>query len=64
MGVAEIEAFLAHLAQERHVAASTQNRVLSALLFLYKILLTARSCRAFQYGSCLAIKAPAYGAYT
>ncbi len=32
----EIEAFLAYLAQERHVAASTQNQALSALLFLYK----------------------------
>jgi integron integrase len=36
MGAAEIEAFLAYLAQERHVAASTQNQALSALLFLYK----------------------------
>ena len=32
----EIEAILAYLAQERHVAASTQNQALSALLFLYK----------------------------
>jgi len=36
MGRAEIEAFLTHLAVERHVAASTQNQALSALLFLYK----------------------------
>ncbi|MCX6034709.1 MAG: integron integrase [Chloroflexi bacterium] len=36
MGAPEIEAFLAYLAQERHVAASTQNQALSALLFLYK----------------------------
>jgi integron integrase len=36
MGAPEIKAFLAYLAQERHVAASTQNQALSALLFLYK----------------------------
>jgi integron integrase len=36
MGTPEIEAFLVYLAQERHVAASTQNQALSALLFLYK----------------------------
>jgi len=36
MGRVEIEAFLTHLAVERHVAASTQNQALSALLFLYK----------------------------
>src|SRR5262249_52030038 len=36
MGRGEIEAFLTHLAVERHVAASTQNQALSALLFLYK----------------------------
>jgi site-specific recombinase XerD len=36
MGAPEIEAFLAYLAQERDVAASTQNQALSALLFLYK----------------------------
>src|SRR6266568_7155514 len=39
MGTAEIEAFLTHLAVERHVAASTQNQALSALLFLYKAVL-------------------------
>lgn len=39
MGVPEIEAFLAHLAVEGNVAASTQNQALSALLFLYKHLL-------------------------
>jgi len=32
----EIEAFLNHLALEGHVAASTQNQALSALLFLYR----------------------------
>jgi len=36
MGRAEIEAFLTYLAVDRHVAASTQNQALSALLFLYK----------------------------
>jgi site-specific recombinase XerD len=36
MGKAEVEAFLTHLAVERHVAASTQTQALSALLFLYK----------------------------
>ncbi len=36
MGRLEIEAFLSHLAVDRHVAASTQNQALSALLFLYK----------------------------
>jgi hypothetical protein len=35
MGTVEIEAFLTHLAIKRHVSASTQNQVLSALLFLY-----------------------------
>ena len=39
MGRVEIEAFLTHLAVERHVAASTQNQALSALLFLYKAVL-------------------------
>jgi integron integrase len=39
MGRGEIEAFLTHLAVERHVAASTQNQALSALLFLYKAVL-------------------------
>ncbi len=36
MGVREIEQFLAHLAVTCHVAASTQNQALSALLFLYR----------------------------
>jgi integron integrase len=33
---AAVEAFLTHLAVERHVAASTQNQALAALLFLYR----------------------------
>lgn len=36
MGVSEIEAFLTYLAVDQHVAASTQNQALSALLFLYR----------------------------
>ncbi|MCK9386120.1 MAG: integron integrase [Nevskia sp.] len=36
MGSAEIEAFLSMLANQRDVAASTQNQALAALLFLYK----------------------------
>ena len=35
MGKAEIEAFLTYLATERHVAPSTQNQALQAILFLY-----------------------------
>jgi integron integrase len=36
MGAPEIEAFLTHLAVEKHVSASTQNQAFSALLFLYR----------------------------
>ncbi|MBU2792027.1 hypothetical protein HAQ01_01050 [Acidithiobacillus thiooxidans] len=36
MGVAEVEAFLSYLANERHVSSSTQNQAKAALLFLYK----------------------------
>jgi site-specific recombinase XerD len=36
LGAAEVEAFLTHLAVAGKVAASTQNQVKSALLFLYK----------------------------
>lgn len=36
MGADEIRAYLSHLAIEGHVAASTQNVALSALLFLYR----------------------------
>ena len=36
MGKAEIEQFLTALAVKRHVAASTQNQALAAMLFLYK----------------------------
>lgn len=36
MGAVEIEAFLTYLAVDQHVAPSTQNQALSALLFLYR----------------------------
>jgi integron integrase len=36
MGESEITAFLSHLAVNAHVAASTQNQALAALLFLYQ----------------------------
>jgi site-specific recombinase XerD len=36
MGAPEIRAFLAHLALDEHVAASTQNVALHALVFLYR----------------------------
>jgi site-specific recombinase XerD len=39
MGVTEIEAFLTHLAVVDKVSASTQNQALSALLFLYRVVL-------------------------
>jgi integron integrase len=36
LGVAEINAYLKHLALERYVAVSTQSQALAALLFLYR----------------------------
>lgn len=36
LGAEEVAAFVSHLAVKRHVAASTQNQALSALLFLYR----------------------------
>jgi integron integrase len=39
MGATEISRFLTSLGVERHVSASTQNQALSALLFLYKVVL-------------------------
>jgi len=36
MGEKEIRSFLSHLAEQRHVSASTQNQAFNALLFLYK----------------------------
>ena len=42
MGAQEIEQFLSYLAVERNVAASTQNQALSAILFLYREVLTIK----------------------
>ncbi len=42
MGDVEINTFLSHLATEGHVAASTQNQALAALLFLYQDVLDMR----------------------
>ena len=39
LGASEISAFVTSLAIERHVAASTQNQALSAVLFLYRVVL-------------------------
>ena len=36
MGASEVEGFLTYLATQRHVASSTQNQALSAILFLYR----------------------------
>jgi integron integrase len=36
LGADEVQAFITYLANERQVAASTQNQALSAILFLYK----------------------------
>lgn len=40
MGLPEVEGFLSHLANERHVSPSTHRQALSALLFLYKEVLS------------------------
>ena len=39
LGAAEVSAFLSWLATDRNVAAATQNQALSALLFLYRVVL-------------------------
>ena len=36
LGAEQVSAFLSHLAIQRHVAASTQNQALNAILFLYR----------------------------
>jgi len=46
MGKAEVEAFLTSIAVERHVAASTQNQALSAILLLYREVLAVPLQRA------------------
>ena len=48
MGAYEIEAFLTHLAVDRNVAASTQNQILSAILFLYREVLNQPVAIDFQ----------------
>ena len=40
MGADEVEQFLTYLATQRHVSSSTQNQALSAILFLYKEVLS------------------------
>ena len=50
----EIEAFLTHLAVNRHVAPSTQNQAFNALLFLYRNVLEIEfpeNINAYSYGS-------------
>ena len=42
MGAPEVEAFLTHLAVKGNVAPSTQNQALSAILFLYKEVLSVK----------------------
>lgn len=39
MGAEEVQAYIGYLANERRVAASTQNQALSAIVFLYKYVL-------------------------
>ncbi len=39
MGAREVEAFLSHLANDKKVAAATQNQALNALVFLYRAIL-------------------------
>jgi hypothetical protein len=43
MGAPEVAAFLAHLAEQRHVSAATQTQALAALLFLYRRVLERES---------------------
>jgi hypothetical protein len=54
MGAPEVVQFLSSLADERPVAASTQNQALSALLFLYRYVLQQelpwRSTKSFARG--------------
>jgi len=39
MGAEEVQSYITYLANERHLAASTQNQALSAIVFLYKYVL-------------------------
>ncbi|MCP4366813.1 MAG: tyrosine-type recombinase/integrase, partial [Deltaproteobacteria bacterium] len=49
MGDTEINQFLSYLATERNVAPSTQNQAFSALLFLYREVLTIPIEVTYQY---------------
>jgi integrase-like protein len=55
MGPDEIREFLIALAVHRHVAASTQNQALSALLFLYRDVLRRGRHGEHRYGICRAL---------
>jgi len=48
IGEAEITAFLTYLAVDKHVAASTQNQALSAILFMYREVLKRELLRYGQ----------------
>ena len=48
MREAEVEAFLTHLAVERHVSASTQNQALSVILFLYRPVLKSHLAESIE----------------
>ena len=54
MGAPEVAAFLAHLAEQRHVSAATQTQALAALLFLYRRVLE----REIGWVEALRAKAP------
>ena len=49
MGVAEVQAFLTHLAVKGQVAASTQNQALCAILFLYRDVLEQELPAGFDF---------------
>ena len=42
MGVAELNAFITYLVNQKNVAASTQNQAISAILFLYRNVLNIK----------------------
>lgn len=44
MGVAEVAAFINHLAVDRRVAASTQSQALNAIVFLYDQVIATPVC--------------------
>ena len=61
MGTGEVQAFLTHLALEEHISASTQNQALSALLFLYRNVLS-QELGLVELGARQAISARAHRA--